>query len=254
MLQVDNGETVTAFLTEWYCKKKSFAGCKMAKYAIAAYLVDHGLENVTKSLKIEKLMKGVERFSKVPIFKDRDPFPVSLLSKLVQEKPNNWSHFKWLQTCVLISVGLRTMARASELLRLEKRSLQIEGDKLIVTFDRTKTRKQGRSVTIHKSNRLCDPVILTDAWLREYEVKGKLFENMNSRDISARLQEISNYFQVNCHLSSHSLRIGGASALAMAGYTKEQIQAIGDWSSNAIDRYMKTIVDVVTNISHDMFL
>lgn len=40
--------------------------------------------------------------------------------------------------------------------------------------------------------------------------------------------------------SSHSARRGGATFLSQCGVSKETIMAIGDWSSNAVDKYIKT--------------
>jgi len=42
-------------------------------------------------------------------------------------------------------------------------------------------------------------------------------------------------------VSSHSLQIGGGTAVMMAGLTREQIMMIGGWSSAVVDRYLRAL-------------
>ena len=151
------------------------------------------------------------------------------------------------------------MARASELCMLMKSDVVFQVDGSVqIRFVRTKTKKQGRTVIIRPSGRSTCPVRLLKAWL-EFSSEPILFPissgyPMSSSDITEVLQQIAKEFKSKGRFSSHSLRIGGASALAFAGYTKEQIQAIGDWSSNAIDRYFKETIDHRLNVTSDMLL
>ena len=43
-----------------------------------------------------------------------------------------------------------------------------------------------------------------------------------------------------CDFTSHSLRRGGCTYLAMAGATIEEIKFRGDWASETVYRYLKT--------------
>ena len=52
--------------------------------------------------------------------------------------------------------------------------------------------------------------------------------------------------------SSHSLRIGGATAAMEGGMSKEQIQAIGGWTSEAVQRYLRAREAMQLRASHCM--
>ena len=55
-------------------------------------------------------------------------------------------------------------------------------------------------------------------------------------------------------VSSHSLRIGGATAAMMAGISREQIMSIGGWSSSAVDRYLRAVEITRLHVSDRMGL
>lgn len=218
---------------------------------------DNGINCLKGSERMERLLKSCRKYGAPPRSKKRDPFPVKLLHALCVKMPNEWTIERWYMTCALIAIGLRTMARGSELCNLNGTDITFgKNNTMVVSFSKTKTKKHGRKVTIKGSNRVTCPVRLLKQWV-SIRTNGFLFGisgRMTIDDISKELRTVAKLFSVQGHFTSHSLRIGGASALTFAGYSKEKIMAIGDWTSDAIDRYLKETIDHHHNITDDMLL
>ena len=54
------------------------------------------------------------------------------------------------------------------------------------------------------------------------------------------------------NLNTHSFRIGGATALAVAGFSDAHIQTIGRWSSNCFQRYIRLSSDILRHYTSSM--
>ncbi len=64
-------------------------------------------------------------------------------------------------------------------------------------------------------------------------------DQLASSAISSIVRKAANAVGIQGHFSSHSLRIGEATAALEGGLTKEQIKAIGGWTSESVDRYIR---------------
>jgi site-specific recombinase XerD len=76
--------------------------------------------------------------------------------------------------------------------------------------------------------------------------KGLLFGaaqggRLSTQAITSICQRMVAAAGLQVRVSSHSLRVGGATAAMMAGLTREQIMTIGGWSSAAVDRYLPAL-------------
>ena len=56
----------------------------------------------------------------------------------------------------------------------------------------------------------------------------------------------------DCSIRSHSFRIGGATALAAAGYPDTFIQTIGRWSSDCFRQYIRLPPALLQSYTRDM--
>ena len=64
---------------------------------------------------------------------------------------------------------------------------------------------------------------------------------------ATRLKQMGVHFGLDpSRISSHSLRIGGATTLAAAGLTDGDIRGMGDWKSNAFMQYVRKNVELFT--------
>lgn len=255
-LPLDAENTVVLFVTNWFCRNKSYSGCRMAKFAVIAYLKDNYNIGDIKWNQLEKLLISIKRNAAIPSRIQRTPVPVNLL-KLMVKQLDTQKCPKLLHDAALVAIGLRTMGRGSELTNLKWNNIITKNDgSVTIVFERTKTRKNGRSVLIKPTISKSCPVYLLQK-LRALGCYDWVFggnTKLNCSNISRILQTRAKQFGVQGHFTSHSLRIGGASALTFAGYSKEKIQAVGDWTSDAVDRYMRESIDHHQNVSEDMKL
>jgi site-specific recombinase XerD len=119
---------------------------------------------------------------------------------------------------------------------------------------------KGMCVIIEPTGSPACPVALMKRFLRQRgDGKGWLFTDFRGKQlttgaITSIVKKIAD--RTNClgHFSSHSLRIGGATAALEGGMSKEQIKAIGGWGSDAVERYMRATEAIYTHASTRMGL
>ena len=64
---------------------------------------------------------------------------------------------------------------------------------------------------------------------------------MTRDDVNKFIQKASFAAGIKDHMSSHSCRIGGATALAAAGFSEEQIRLLGRWVSDCFRIYTRLV-------------
>lgn len=122
--------------------------------------------------------------------------------------------------------------------------LQISQDMLVVRIRQSKTDPfhYGQSVTIGATNTAFCPVAAMRAYLQcRGFIPGPLFV-FNDGSFLTR-PDLSNFltqcFPLIQNINTHSFRIGGASALALAGVPIYAIQAMGRWKSDCFRIYLR---------------
>ena len=189
-LKMNLEQSVVSFLTFWFCKSRSYAGCRIARYAIAAYLLDNGFDCTLPWHVVTKLLKAIKRLAPIPYRKQRTPIPVVLLKKMVNELQRKFNT-RLLHDCTLIAVGLRTMGRGTELSNLCVDDVNVAPNGFTVRFKRTKTKKTGRAVLLTQCANSCCPVTLLRTWLK-WRKAGYLFGmqyKLDSQDITGILHK-----------------------------------------------------------------
>lgn len=82
---------------------------------------------------------------------------------------------------------------------------------------------------------------------------GPLFTHKDGTYLTrARLATFLNSIFNSELINTHSFRIGGATALSLAGYTDAQIQIIGRWRSNSFTRYLRLNNNVWKNMAKNI--
>lgn len=227
--------------------------------ALAAIKWKHAAKSITLVFggRTKLVAEGLSRKSKRNRkYRARDPLPAWALKKwLLLGKKRKF----YLRNAAIIVLGMRTMRRASELCNLKVGDLTFVG-KVMWVFVRSQKNDQqarGLKIPVDITGGLTCPVTI----LRNYLMKDKptdwLF--MNARGEKMSVSSISDVVKLVAKVagcqgaySSHSLRIGGASAAMKGGLTKEQIMTIGGWSSNAVDTYLRPLETVKLKASARM--
>jgi integrase len=152
------------------------------------------------------------------------------------------------------------MRRGSELAALRVEDVTIDGERACVRVRKAKNDQLGRGheVFIDASGSAACPVRLLKEWLRVRGTRpGLLFTACGGRPLSTstisavcqRMVAAAGRSEV---VTSHSLRIGGATAAVEGGLTREQAMTIGGWESDAVDRYLRARELAAEGVSHRM--
>jgi hypothetical protein len=109
--------------------------------------------------------------------------------------------------------------------------------------DKTDTRYEGNRVLIQRSWVSSDPLALFQRYLASRDLRFPLHPYLWLRadgcppTRSWFIRRLRLFFPTN--VSGHSMRAGGATSLAAAGVSPDQIRAIGRWRSGTWERYVR---------------
>jgi integrase len=160
----------------------------------------------------------------------RDPFLVATLHQWVEgREASEPEGGAWLRDAVLVAFGLRTMSRANELAALTSGDVQDKGHLLVICVRRVKTDPVGRGSNVFVEASGSCPVRLFRRFMEWHGARGGLLfttrsgTKMSAGAITSVCRRMVAAVGGNEKVSSHSLRIGGATAAVEGGLTKEQI-------------------------------
>jgi integrase len=241
--QVEGEERVRRYIT-WMEMIGRGGSVPTALAAISRAAVEKGQQDVTKGKRVQIVAEGIARVvarRKKPL--DRDPFPVQALEALQQKEGGSTK----TRDMALLALGIRGMRRANELCFLRREDVTIKEGMMKVHIRRQKNDQLGRGMTlfIERTDSVICPVKLMELYLQERgDGAGWLFvtatgRQMSTGAVSSLVKRAAEVAGLEGHYSSHSLRIGGATAALEGGMSKEQIKAIGGWSGEAVERYMR---------------
>lgn len=219
-----------------------------------------------ESPKVKEVKKALIRLraEKTSEFK-RDPLPAEAVVKfvlsVVEQGLQDEPYFQ--QCCLLLLVGFRLMLRSKSLAAVKVKHVALKDWGLEIAIAPVKTMQSWQRKHIEKSQdwKLC-PVF----WFNKFcetvapDEDDFLFINpktggpISSLVITELVRKIADSSKIDGDFSSHSLRIGGATAAALGGLSTTQIQAIGGWESFAVLRYIRSLVGVSKNVSEKMGL
>jgi hypothetical protein len=249
---------VVAFLTFMFLKTPSGSNCKTARFAIANRCRVYGLEDPTKESKFLLLLDGMTNLSSVASKRVRQPWALSFCRMwigcdlhFVEER--NYVMY----TCIMI-LGLRTMLRGSEIGGILVSYIAIVNSPHVgvkILCRKIKNGASGRVVCIEATGGELCPLRWLNRLLRIKEKGPFLFAGsfaLSTVEISWILRLVASYIGIDGKYSSHSLRIGGASEAAFAGFNNAAIMAISEWNSAAIDKYFRSEFSSNRNVSQQL--
>lgn len=214
--------------------------------------------------RLRLVMRALKKLSAPP--RKRSPVSIDMLRIIASHL--DFSKFNdtmfWAATCV----GFFGFLRVSEFttdglfdpvtdLRLEDLSFihDLSGAVLQIKSSKTDPFRKGAAVTVGRTGETACPVSALLTYLgRRSTAPGPLFRFANGRALSkawfcARLKLECEATGVGGDFTSHSLRIGAATAASAAGLSNIMIQTLGRWSSDAFKLYVRTPRGVLAKAS-----
>ena len=146
------------------------------------------------------------------------------------------------------------MLRPGELAKLRMKDVKLLQNAILVRLGVTKADQtaQRKPVRIEATLSVTCPVMLVSAFFRirlsQYaRDKDHFFVSSDGKEMS--VPAISNVVSkmaeeagIQGKFSGHSLRIGGASAALAAGFSIDQVKALGAWKSDAVNQYLQPVL------------
>jgi len=226
--------------------------------------------------RIRLMYKGLTKLSAIsrtPKPK-RDVLPVTALISFVSSRPAGMSHFDWVLAAAVLSVGIRCIRRADELVNLLETDLSDLGvgrAKLRIVF--SKTDPYGRrnlEVPFERGATVACPIRCLDAYIRL--AKGRALEGwqpvagrplfvsaqgtaLSTNKVLEFVHAAASAGGVAGTFGGHTLRITGACVAVLGGMTMEQAMAIGGWKADSsFGVYLRALVGVQRRASTRMGL
>ena len=252
-----------------------FYTAKMALNGIA-----HGIKlarnlDIWGEPQIKIFGKGLDRLANTfkTVSDKRDIIPISALVHYIDSPPPGHGAYQAYLVGAVISLGIRCIRRAAELVELEEDQLTVKSPgvyQLRIRFH--KANRAGQlviDVPFEAGKTSADPVRRLDAYLRL--AKGRpldswvgrpgrlLFVDARGRPLRTAvvgrwIGEIAEHGGVQGKFSAHCMRITGACLGVLGGLTLEQVVAIGGWRSQRVIDYLRGLVAVLLRASERMGL
>ena len=139
----------------------------------------------------------------------------------------------WAQACGMI-VGYFGLLRSSEILRITGQDviLRTRYNK-VSTIRLGKTKNNREECVQFVANSLAERALIFAIQLNGHVVGKKLFGFKNYAEIYKIVNEFNHHFNVNIHITPHSLRAGGATHYRMQNMPMNEICIIGRWSDES---------------------
>ena len=229
----------------------TFLTHKLKPQSIKVYLLavrnlhlEHGLPDPTAdALNLRRLMRGIKRVHGCPT-DHRLPITPTLLRTFL-----NLTHYDHTILWAAILLAFFGFLRSQELLALQHSDLarSTDGYRVQIRCSKTDPFRSGATIRITPSGDpiLCAVTALDALVAATGRMEGPLFRlqsgvTLSRPRLTALIRALAARSGVaTAHYSSHSFRIGAASAAAAAGLPEWRIQALGRWSTDCYRRYVR---------------
>jgi integrase len=221
---------------------------RVAACAVAFEEVKAGRGSPLTDGRLRLVLDAIEReWAAATVRRVRDPFPIDALRVWVCTQERQWTATT-IRDAAVVALGLRAMRRAGELAAIMWEDITWEGDsnmRLRIRRSKTDQLGQGHDVFIEGSHSPQCPVRLLRLLQAHTGLqRGRVFQSvtgaaLTASAISSICKRMVAAAGLSARVSSHSLRIGGATAAMEGGLSKEQVMVIGGWQSNAVERYLR---------------
>ena len=236
--------------------------------AVRSLHIDNGLPDpLINCLQLQRLLRGIKRVQGSSTSK-RLPITVDLLKAIQRSLDlNSWDHVMLWAACCL---GFFGFLRAGEFTTnstfdpsIHLTVGDVQADSLVdptcfrvhIKCSKTDPFRVGCDIYVGRGIGLICPVVALGNFLaRRGPSPGPLFCYADGRPLTR--QQLSSTVQAILHsagytgsYSGHSFRIGAATTAATRGIPDHLIKTLGRWSSDAYQRYIRTPVGSLTQVS-----
>ena len=248
----------------------SHATIKVYLAGIHLFHIENNFPDPTKEAPLlHYLCTAIKRYTGENSFK-RKPITISLLHSLKtslshrRQLRSHDRHLFWAAFTLAFYGFLRaseytssTPAQYNRYLHLLRKDIKIQKDRMTVRIKGSKTDqcKTSTSLLISKTGTRTCPVTAMQVFLKHSHHHKSLplftFQDgtfLTRRKVSMMTKSLLSSKVSDIHLySSHSYRIGAATAASAAGIPDSLIQVLGRWHSSAYKSYIRTSPEVLCN-------
>ncbi len=249
---------IIAFASHLVCSGSTRATISSHISALRSSCIDAGMSLVAFSdPRIPRLLSGIGREGPPPRPPRPTRLPISglLLARLLDSTPSSTPFGRSLRAG--LALGFFGLLRAGEFCFkgapygvLLRRHLSWFPSHVSVLLIHSKTDRNHRGVSVRmfrSFTRICPVDLLAEVWTAApiQSDDAPLLQDDRGLPLSYRAllyfikQQVRAFGMDPDSFGAHSLRIGGASQLAASRFSEAQIQALGRWTSDCYQRYLR---------------
>lgn len=215
---------------------------------------------------LRQVARGLSRQSQADreVLPERLPLPAAALEGYCRAMPPFITPRTWLRNRALLTLAFRAMRRPGEMGYFRRSHVSFVGSQLRLLIPKSKTDQlaRGRTIVIDPTGNITCPVRALQTWLPFVSAADDwLFpdlldssKSVSSGAVNSLVKEVARLANLSGRYTGHSLRIGGATAALRGGLSVDQIRSIGDWRSDAILFYLRSIATAELGASQLMGL
>jgi hypothetical protein len=258
-----SGPMLIGFVTWLFCLQElSYATCKKYLSSVRSGCVDVGADlSGFKSPRLERVMRAIRKLDRGARRAPRLPITVWILDKIFARMGHDQS-LQWCMAKAAMAIGVYGLMRAGSFVHksveaniLMRGDVTWSSDRATIHLRQSKTDIYRRGVDVHifkTGGTTCPFAALKAAWNRAPDKSPQAALLQSSMGLpytyATLMKEIRLHMDTlgysSTSFGTHSLRIGGATTLALLGVPAHIIRTIGRWRSLSYQLY--TRVDIPT--------
>jgi hypothetical protein len=230
--------------------------CKFLGMSMAAF----------SSSQLELLLRSIKKKRGPKKRPKRMPITIPVLAEMIEAILSNMRIHDREMKVAALAIGVYGLMRAGEFTSkgagyiLRRADVCWHKHKVVITLRESKTDifRQGVDISLFKNgSRTCPHRLLKGAWDTSADKRpsAPLLQNGNGspftyKALHSTMKSVCRALGYSGTIGTHSLRIGGATTLAMLGYPAHVIRTMGRWKSISYQLYVRLMEADFVNVSN----